>query len=86
MATKKTDDAFDFSSGDYVKQYEEKAKKFAQDAQTEASYTIDEAKETVNKMKEARNDSMKLEVDFDKYIEFVDGMTSSATKDVDAWV
>jgi NTP pyrophosphatase (non-canonical NTP hydrolase) len=81
MATnKKTDEAFDFS------EYEQKAKKFAADAQTEASYTVDEAKETVQKMKEARKENMKLEVDFRKYVEFVDGMTSEASKSTDAWV
>ena len=85
MATKnKTDDAFNFD--DYRKQYEEKVKEVAETAQGNATYTVEEAKEAVEKMKNSRKENMRLEVDFPKYFEFVDEMTSSATKDTSAWV
>jgi NTP pyrophosphatase (non-canonical NTP hydrolase) len=85
MATKKnTDDAFNFD--DFRKQYEEKVKAVAEDAETNAHYSVDEAKEAVEKMKNSRKENMRLEVDFPRYFEFVDGMTSAATKDTEAWV
>jgi NTP pyrophosphatase (non-canonical NTP hydrolase) len=86
MATKKKTDAFDMSDSDYVKEYEERARKFAAEAQTEASYTVDEAKDAVEKMKNARKVNMKMEIDFEKYGEFVDDMTSAASKDTDKWI
>jgi len=86
MATKKskTDEAFNFDN--YREQYEQRVKEVAAGAETNATYTVEEAKEAVEKMKTARKDNMRLEVDFPKYFEFVDGMTSNATKDTDAWV
>jgi NTP pyrophosphatase (non-canonical NTP hydrolase) len=74
------------SDSDYVKEYEERARKFAAEAQTEASYTVDEAKDAVEKMKNARKVNMKMEIDFEKYGEFVDDMTSAASKDTDKWI
>jgi NTP pyrophosphatase (non-canonical NTP hydrolase) len=83
--TKKTN-GFGFENSEYAKAYEEKAKAFADDAQTNAEYSVDEAKETVERMKNARAENMKLEVDFRKYVEFVDGMTSRETKSTETWI
>jgi len=75
-----------FEDSEYAKKYEEKAKAFAEDAQTNANYSVDEAKETVERMKNARTENMKMEVDFPKYVEFVDGMTSRASKSTETWI
>lgn len=86
MAATKKDKAFDFDQDKYQKEYEEKAKQFAQTAQGEADKSIDDAKDTVERMKEARKENMRMEVDFPKYVEFVDGMTSKATKSTETWI
>ena len=75
-----------FEDSEYAKKYEEKAKAFAEEAQSNANYSVDEAKETVERMKNARTENMKMEVDFPKYVEFVDGMTSRASKSTGTWI
>jgi NTP pyrophosphatase (non-canonical NTP hydrolase) len=75
-----------FEDSEYAKRYEEKAKAFAEDAQKDANYSVDEAKETVERMKNARTENMRMEVDFPKYVEFVDGMTSRASKSTETWI
>mgnify|MGYP003335040798 FL=1 len=86
MANKKAKGFDDFSGTEYAKQYEEKAKAYAAEAETQANYTVEEAKETVERMKNARAENQKMEVDFPKYVEFVDSMTSRASRSTETWI
>jgi NTP pyrophosphatase (non-canonical NTP hydrolase) len=82
----KESNGFGFETSEYAKKYEDKAKAFAEDAQSNADYSVQEAKETVERMKNARTENMRMEVDFPKYVEFVDGMTSRETKSTETWI